>query len=90
MYIGELHNLELVVGVEFQLWGLRRGGCHAPQSDEYDAKNSIEKSHIVMLLFVSYSTKVQILRKITIVILEIVVISNKSLSLLKNKTNQYL
>ena len=43
-----------------------------------------------MLLFVSYSTKIQILRKITIVILEIVVISNKSLSLLKNKTNQYL
>ena len=43
-----------------------------------------------MLLFVSYSTKVQILRKITIVILEIVIIPNKSLSLLKNKTNQYL
>ena len=41
-----------------------------------------------MLLFVSYSTKVQILRKITIVILEIVIIPNKSLSLLKDKTNQ--
>lgn len=43
-----------------------------------------------MLLFVSYSTKVRIKRKITIVILEIVIISNKLLSLLKNKTNQYL